>query len=163
MSVMRALKPAAVLLAMVQPLPTGATQVPTNNSHPHGLTTVTSRDGTPIAVERTGSGYDSAILAPYQSGRPLPAERRSSVPVATLLLVGDKSPTWIKNAIQACGEAVPHAELGVFAGQTHMVKPKATAPALLEFLGTDQPRRACAGGDGDGHSRRQADRAVVAR
>src|SRR4051794_22545906 len=48
--------------------------------------------------------YDSAILAPYQAGRPLPAERWSSVHAPTLLLLGGKSPAWMKNALRALGE-----------------------------------------------------------
>jgi pimeloyl-ACP methyl ester carboxylesterase len=83
--------------------------------------------------------YDSAIMANYQKGRPLPGNRWSSVNVPTLLLLGSKSPAWITNAVQALHDTLPRAELTVLDGQTHMVKPKVTAPALLEFFGAGAP------------------------
>jgi pimeloyl-ACP methyl ester carboxylesterase len=83
--------------------------------------------------------YDSAIMASYQKGRPLPGDRWRSVNVPTLLLLGSKSPAWIANAVQSLHDILPRVELKVLDGQTHMVKPKVTAPALLEFFGADAP------------------------
>jgi hypothetical protein len=83
--------------------------------------------------------YDITIMSAYQKGQPLPAGRWSSVEVPALLLTGGKSPDWIKNAMHALADALPNAEERTLEGQTHVVKPKATAPALLEFFSTDAP------------------------
>jgi pimeloyl-ACP methyl ester carboxylesterase len=86
--------------------------------------------------------YDSAIMADYQQGRDLPADRWSAVSVPTLLLLGGKSPDWIAHAVHALHDAMPDAQLSVLDGQTHMLKPKITAPALLAFFGGDAPTAA---------------------
>ena len=92
--------------------------------------------------------YDNAITANCQKGEPLAAQRWSSVMTPSLLLVGGKSPDWIKNGMLALADALPHAEQLVLDRQTHMVKPKATAPALLEFFAAEErigaPRRGVA-------------------
>lgn len=80
---------------------------------------------------------DSAIMAPYQTGEPEAIDRFASVETPTLLLPGGKSPAWIANAVHTLDRLLAHAELKVLDRQTHMVKPKVTAPALLEFLGAD--------------------------
>jgi pimeloyl-ACP methyl ester carboxylesterase len=84
--------------------------------------------------------YDITILGDYQKGQPLPAERWSLVSMPTLLLKGGKSPAWLKNATRALADVLPNVQEKVLDGQTHMVKAKVTAPALLEFFDSgEQP------------------------
>jgi pimeloyl-ACP methyl ester carboxylesterase len=78
--------------------------------------------------------YDAAVLGDTGSGRPLPADRWASVTVPTLVLVGEKSPVWMRNAMRALADTLPHARHQVLPRQTHIVKPKVLAPALVEFL-----------------------------
>ncbi len=78
--------------------------------------------------------YDFAVLGDTQSGRPLSAERWAGVRVPALVLVGGKSPTWMRNGMTALTRAVPGARLEVLDGQRHMVKAKAHAPVLAEFF-----------------------------
>ena len=87
-----------------------------------------------IAVAHT-LPYDLSIVGPYQKGRPLPATRWSSTTVPTLVMDGGKSPAWMRNATRALAGIVPNATYRTLDGQTHMVKPKALAPPLIEFFG----------------------------
>ena len=48
---------------------------------------------------------------------------------------GGKSPAWMRNATRALAGIVPNATYRTLDGQTHMVKPKALAPPLIEFFG----------------------------
>ena len=47
---------------------------------------------------------------------------------------GGKSPAWIRNGVAALAKAVPGAEHRTIEGQTHMLKPKAVAPVLIEYF-----------------------------
>jgi pimeloyl-ACP methyl ester carboxylesterase len=96
--------------------------------------------------------YDSALMAPYQTGEPEPIDRFGSVETPTLLLLGGKSPAWIKHAVHRLDRALPRAELKVLDRQTHMVKPKVTAPALLEFLGAESRSTAARQGSSAGRA-----------
>ena len=78
--------------------------------------------------------YDLTIVVPHEQGRPLPDGYYDAVTVPTLVMAGGKSPQYMRNAQAAIAEAVPDARLEVLAGQTHMVKPKALAPVVTEFL-----------------------------
>jgi pimeloyl-ACP methyl ester carboxylesterase len=78
--------------------------------------------------------YDTAIVGEYQTGEPLPADRWASVEIASLVVVGGKSPVWFHHGAQALADAFPHADLRVLDGQTHNVKAKALAPLLTEFF-----------------------------
>ena len=49
-------------------------------------------------------------------------------------IAGGKSPEYMRTAQAAIAAALPHGTLETLRGQTHMVKAKATAPALAEFL-----------------------------
>jgi pimeloyl-ACP methyl ester carboxylesterase len=80
--------------------------------------------------------YDLSILRGVQRGEPLPAERWTGVTIATMVVVGEKSPAWLQNSTQALAHVLPNARLSVAAGQTHRVKPKLLAPQLTEFLTT---------------------------
>jgi pimeloyl-ACP methyl ester carboxylesterase len=78
--------------------------------------------------------YDFAIVGPFQRGTPLPAARWSGATVPALVMDGGKSPAWMRNAMRALAGIVPNATYRTIAGQTHMVKPKALAPPLMEFF-----------------------------
>jgi pimeloyl-ACP methyl ester carboxylesterase len=78
--------------------------------------------------------YDITIVQDYQRGKPLPANRWSSVTASTLVIDGGKSPRWMRHGTQALADAIPNARLRTLEGQTHMVNPKVLAPALAEFF-----------------------------
>ena len=77
---------------------------------------------------------DFAIVLDHQQGRPLPDGHFAAVQPETLVLVGGKSPTYMKNGQAAIAAAIPHARLETLPGQTHLIKPKVVAPALAPFL-----------------------------
>lgn len=85
--------------------------------------------------------YDTAIMAENQRGKPLPARRWASVNVPTLVADGGKSPTWMRHATQALAKAVPGATYRTLPGQTHMLKPEAIAPVLVQFFKSEQPAK----------------------
>lgn len=78
--------------------------------------------------------YDTALLSPYQIGDPLPINQFADVGVPTRLLLGSKSPEWIANAAHRLERTLPAGELAVLDGQTHMLKPKITAPVVRQFF-----------------------------
>jgi pimeloyl-ACP methyl ester carboxylesterase len=78
--------------------------------------------------------YDAAIVGRNQRGKPLSPELWHSTTAPTLVIVGGKSPTWIKNAGRALAHVLSSAELHTLEGQTHMVRAKALVPALREFF-----------------------------
>jgi pimeloyl-ACP methyl ester carboxylesterase len=78
--------------------------------------------------------YDITIVKDYQTGRPLPSGRWSSVAAPVLVMDGGKSPAWMRNATRALAAAIPGAEYRTLAGQTHMLKPDVLLPELLEFF-----------------------------
>jgi len=78
--------------------------------------------------------YDMTIVGPYQRGTPLPASLWENVTIPTLVMVGGKSPAWLKHSARALADVLPNAAHLVVAGQTHNVKAKALAPALEDFF-----------------------------
>lgn len=78
--------------------------------------------------------YDAAIVDDYQKGRPLPSDRWTSVTMSTLVAVGGKSSDWMRNAMRALADVLPKARHSTLEGQTHIVKPQALAPVLVEFF-----------------------------
>ncbi|HEY3869887.1 MAG TPA: alpha/beta hydrolase [Actinocrinis sp.] len=78
--------------------------------------------------------YDTAFVEPYLKGHPLPAERWAAIDLPTLVLLGGKSPAWMKHGVQELAGRLPGARLQVLDGQTHMVKPGVVAPVLREFF-----------------------------
>jgi len=78
--------------------------------------------------------YDATIVDDYQKGRPLPSDRWTSVTMPTLVAVGGKSPDWMRNAMRALADVLPNARHSTLGGQTHIVKPQALAPVLVEFF-----------------------------
>ncbi|QBD75564.1 alpha/beta hydrolase [Ktedonosporobacter rubrisoli] len=78
--------------------------------------------------------YDINIIIPYGQGKPLPATLGSAIKAPTLVMDGGKSPTGMQHAMQALAQTLPKASYRTLAGQNHMVKADALAPALIEFL-----------------------------
>jgi pimeloyl-ACP methyl ester carboxylesterase len=78
--------------------------------------------------------YDLEIVLPHQQGQPLPDGYYADVTAPTLVIVGGKSPVYMKNAQTAVVAQLPDATLVELPGQTHMVRGKATVPVLREFF-----------------------------
>ncbi len=78
--------------------------------------------------------YDAQLIGDAGRGSPLPRERWSNVSVPTLVMAGGKSPGWMRTAMRSLAEVLPTAEHRTLQGQTHIVKPKALAPALSDFF-----------------------------
>lgn len=78
--------------------------------------------------------YDAAILGDTGAGKPLPAQRWASVTAPTLVVDGGKSPAWTRHAMRALADTLPNATYRTLPGQTHLVKPAALAPVLVEFF-----------------------------
>src|SRR5215831_11849394 len=78
--------------------------------------------------------YDLSIVAPYQGGNPLPADRWDDVTIPTLVMVGGKSPAWFHRGTQALVNVLHKAAHRVVEGQTHNVKAKSLASPLKEFF-----------------------------
>lgn len=78
--------------------------------------------------------YDSAFVEEFLKGRPLPEDRWSTVKMPTLVLVGGKSPLWMRKAMTELATTLPNSQLRVLERQTHILKPKVTAPVLLDFF-----------------------------
>jgi pimeloyl-ACP methyl ester carboxylesterase len=85
------------------------------------------------AVART-LPYDIAAMHGCQAGNPLPSGNWAEVQCPVLVAWGSKSPDWTKNAMTALIDVLPRAASRVLDGQTHMVKPAALAPELVQFL-----------------------------
>jgi pimeloyl-ACP methyl ester carboxylesterase len=77
--------------------------------------------------------HDYAIVLEHQQGEPLPPGYLSGVTVPVLVIVGGKSPVYMKNAQAAVAAALPKGTLRELPGQTHMVRGKATVPVLEAF------------------------------
>jgi len=78
--------------------------------------------------------YDVAFTVEHQRGKPLPAQQWPSVTVPTLVVGGGKSPAWMRNGVRALADVLPNAQHHTLEGETHIVKPRALAPVLTEFL-----------------------------
>ena len=78
--------------------------------------------------------YDGAIVGDNQRGKPLPGGRWASVTVPALVMDGGKSPEWMHHGNRSLASALPNGRYQTLEGQTHMLKPKAHAPILLEFF-----------------------------
>jgi pimeloyl-ACP methyl ester carboxylesterase len=78
--------------------------------------------------------YDGAIVRDNQRGKPLPASRWASVTVPALVMDGENSPAWMLHANRTLASVLPNAQYRTLEGQTHLLKPKAHAPILVEFF-----------------------------
>lgn len=81
--------------------------------------------------------YDVRVLGDTGSGRPLPADRWAGATVPVLSMDGGKSPAYLRNGMRALAQVLPDAEHRTLPGQTHLLKPDAVAPVLVEFFGSD--------------------------
>ena len=78
--------------------------------------------------------YDFTIVGPHQRGLPLSKTRWSGATMPTLVMDGGKSPAWMRNATRALAGVLPNATYRTLERQTHMVKPRALTPPLVEFF-----------------------------
>ncbi|WP_367132681.1 alpha/beta fold hydrolase [Saccharothrix sp. HUAS TT1] len=76
---------------------------------------------------------DFALVGEFQHGTKPPADRWSGAGSPALVIAGGKSPAYLRNAQRHLADALPHGELVVLPGQTHLVKAAVTAPVLVEF------------------------------
>ena len=74
--------------------------------------------------------YDAAIIG----DRSLPAALLATVTVPALVISGEQSPPFLRNAARAAAAALPGGRLSVLPGQGHDINPEATAPVMAEFL-----------------------------
>jgi pimeloyl-ACP methyl ester carboxylesterase len=65
-----------------------------------------------------------------------PTDRVESVALPTLVLGSEGSAPWLRQAVQAVGNALPNAETRFLAGQFHSIPPETLAPVLEEFFGS---------------------------
>src|SRR5258708_9382154 len=77
---------------------------------------------------------DIAMIAPHEQGLPLAPGELADITAPTLVLVGGKSPGWMRNAMHELAGALPRAQHRVLDGQTHNVKLKVLAPVITEFF-----------------------------
>jgi pimeloyl-ACP methyl ester carboxylesterase len=78
--------------------------------------------------------YDGAIVQDNQRGKPLSPSRWASVTVPALVMDGGNSPAWMLHANRTLASVLPNAQYRTLEGQTHLLKPKAHAPILVEFF-----------------------------
>lgn len=86
--------------------------------------------------------YDFAQLGDLP-GQPLPRELvalMGAVRAPTLLVLGGKSPDWMRRGVETAASTIPGAKLCVVPGQNHAIAAKAIAPVLIEFYGTSRER-----------------------
>jgi pimeloyl-ACP methyl ester carboxylesterase len=85
--------------------------------------------------------YDGAILAGLQAGKPLPAKRWTSITARTLVIDGERSDPFLRNAVRALTEVLPGAKRQTLPGQDHsamFTAPQALAPVVAGFLGSSE-------------------------
>jgi hypothetical protein len=92
---------------------------------------------TPVWSKLTASAHtlpdDFAAMGDSQRGAPLPDEVATmfrSITASTAVLVGGKSPSWMKHSTKRAAESIANAKLVELPGQTHTASPKSLAPAL---------------------------------
>lgn len=83
-----------------------------------------------VAVAHT-LPYDVALVG---DGR-MPTERLATLDVPVLVMDGDQSEGWRRDAVAALTSAVPGARRMTVHGQAHPVAADAVAPRLIEFFG----------------------------
>ena len=78
--------------------------------------------------------YDGRVMGYDGPGRSLPVARWEAITTPALVMDGDASPEWARNAVQAVTDALPDAERRTLAGQTHEADPAVLARVLVEFF-----------------------------
>ena len=74
--------------------------------------------------------YDAAIIGDLS----LPAGLLATVALPALVITGENSPPFLRDAAKAAAAALPNGQLAVLPGQTHDLSSDATAPVMTEFL-----------------------------
>ncbi|HJY31464.1 MAG TPA: alpha/beta hydrolase [Actinomycetota bacterium] len=78
--------------------------------------------------------YEGVIMGDNMVGKPLSADRWSSVTIPTLVIAGGASPPSQLNAVQQLVDVLPNARRLTMEGQTREVEPALLAPVLTEFF-----------------------------
>jgi pimeloyl-ACP methyl ester carboxylesterase len=78
--------------------------------------------------------YDGMIMGDNMVGKPLSADRWSSVTIPTLVIAGGAGPPSLRKAAQQLADVLPNARRLTMEGQTHEVDPTLLAPVLTEFF-----------------------------
>jgi pimeloyl-ACP methyl ester carboxylesterase len=78
--------------------------------------------------------YDLSIVVPFEQGEPLPDGYYDAVAVPTLVLVGGRSPAYMRSSQAAIADALTGGRLDELPRQTHMVKAAVLAPVVADFL-----------------------------
>jgi pimeloyl-ACP methyl ester carboxylesterase len=76
--------------------------------------------------------YDATLMEDFT----LPTTLIASIATPALVIDGDQSPPWLREAARAVADTLPKGRLCSLAGQGHTIDPEATAPILAEFLST---------------------------
>jgi pimeloyl-ACP methyl ester carboxylesterase len=83
--------------------------------------------------------YDTALTAPFWTGKPPTAGAWPNVHVPILNIGGGKSEPWMQNAQISISNVLPNASHKTLPGQNHMVAATAIAPMIKEFIGKEGP------------------------
>jgi pimeloyl-ACP methyl ester carboxylesterase len=78
--------------------------------------------------------YDGIIMEGTQAGKPLPAERWTSVSAPTLVVDGGASDAWVHDGADELARVLPNARRQTLEGQTHQVAPDVLAATIREAL-----------------------------
>lgn len=78
--------------------------------------------------------YDGMVMGETMSGKPLPADRWTSVVAPTLVIAGGNSEPFFHDGARALADLLPNARYRTLEGQDHAVSPDALAPVLTEFF-----------------------------
>jgi pimeloyl-ACP methyl ester carboxylesterase len=74
--------------------------------------------------------YEAAIIG----DRSLPAALLAAVTIPALVITGEQSPSFLRNAARAAARALSDGRLAVLPGQTHDINPGVIAPVMAKFL-----------------------------
>jgi pimeloyl-ACP methyl ester carboxylesterase len=75
--------------------------------------------------------YDAAVLG--ESAMP-PAEWLASITLPTLVVDGENSNSWAKEAVRVLAETLPAGHRHTLEGHDHVLAPDALAPVMTEFF-----------------------------
>jgi pimeloyl-ACP methyl ester carboxylesterase len=78
--------------------------------------------------------YEFALVGPFRQQAPLPLGYYDSVLAETLMVSGEKSYQYMRNAQPLIADALPQGRVETLPGQSHDVKPKAIAPLIAAHL-----------------------------
>ena len=111
--------------------------------------TVAEMRNAPFWPSLEGMAHTLVYEAEIMAGGSLPTERAAAVTVPKLVMGGEKSPAWMRQACPAVADAIPDARYCILEGPDHGASPEALAPALEEFFtGGDAYRNGVGPDDG---------------